>query len=107
MQDSVVLQLLDKSVGDCLEALKFVPHWFVTSKMIKKVFTALHAHRNILYFNEDSNNLKFCCNEMGILSVNLNNINRDDSNYREDDPDTVILIKLLAWNIKFEKHKEL
>ena len=44
---------------------------------------------------------------MGILSVNLNNINHDDSNYREDDSDTIILIKLLAWNIKFEKHKEL
>ena len=101
------MQLLDKSVGDCLAALKFVPHWFVTSKMIKKVFTALHANGNILCFNKDSNNLKFCCNEMGILSVNLNNINHDDSNYREDDPDTIILIKLLAWNIKFEKRKKL
>ena len=75
--------------------------------MIKKVFTALHAYGNILCFNENSNNLKFCCNEMSILSVNLNNINHDDSNYREDDSDTIILIKLLAWNIKFEKHKEL
>ena len=26
-----------KAVDDCLAALKFVPDWFVTSKMIKKL----------------------------------------------------------------------
>ena len=31
---------------------------------------------------------------MGILSVNLNNINLDDTNYEEDDPDTIILVRL-------------
>ena len=65
--------MCDKAVDDCLPALKFVPDWFVTSKMIKKVFTALHADENIVYFNEDSVNVTFCCNEMGILSVNLKN----------------------------------
>ena len=44
---------------------------------------------------------------MGILSVNLNNINIDDTNYEEDDPDTIILIRLLARHIKFEKGKAL
>ena len=28
-------QMCDKAVDDCLAALKFVPYWFVTSKMIK------------------------------------------------------------------------
>ena len=37
---------------------------------------------------------------MGILSVNLNNINLD-SNFDEDDPDTIILIRCLAWPSKF------
>ena len=42
---------------------------------------------------------------MGILSVNLNNINLDD-NFDEDDPVTIILIRLLAWrsNSKYAKH---
>ena len=31
----------DKAVDDCLAALKCVPDWFVTSKIIKKLFTAL------------------------------------------------------------------
>ena len=32
-----------KAVDDCLAALKFVPGQFVTSKIIKNLFTALYA----------------------------------------------------------------
>ena len=99
--------MCDKVVDDCLAALKFVPAWFLTSKMIKKLFTALYADGNILYFDEDSGNVTFRFNEMGTLSVNLNNINRDDTNNDEDDPNTIIHIRLLDRNIKFEKHKTL
>ena len=49
--------------------------------MIKKLFTALHADENILYFNEDSSNFLFSSNEMRILNIDLNNINLDDINY--------------------------
>ena len=41
---------------------------------------------NIIYFNENSSDVIFSCNEMGILSIDINNINLDDSNYDEDDP---------------------
>ena len=41
-----------------------------------------------------------------IINIELNNINIDN-NFDENDPDTIILIKLLAWHIKFEKHKAL
>ena len=68
--------------------------------MIIKLFTALYADENMLYFNEDS------CNEMGILNIDLNNISLDN-NFDEDEPDTIILIRLLGWHIKFEKRKEL
>ena len=43
--------MCDKAVDDCPAALKFVPDWFVTTKMIKILFTALCADENILYFN--------------------------------------------------------
>ena len=46
-------------------------------------------------------------NEMGTVSVNLNNINLDDTKYEKDDPDTIIPIRLLPWHIKLEKRKEL
>ena len=58
-------------VVDCLTALKVFPDWFVTSKMIKKLFTILYIDDNILYFNEDSVNVVFSCNEMDIHNIDL------------------------------------
>ena len=68
--------------------------------MIKKVFTALSANDNILYFNENSDNAVFSCNRMGILNIDLDNINLDDTNYEEYDLETIIHIRCLAWYIK-------
>ena len=78
-----------KAVDDFLQALKFVPNWTVTSKRIKKLLTALYADENILYFNEDSGDIVFFGKEMCILGINLNDINFDDTNYDEDDPETI------------------
>ena len=45
---------------------------------------------------------------MGILGVDLDKINLDnDNNFDEDDPDTIIHVRLLAWHSKFEKCKAL
>ena len=33
-----------------LAALKLVPDWFVTSKLIKKIYTALYADDGLLFF---------------------------------------------------------
>ena len=44
---------------------------------------------------------------MGILSIDLNNINLDDPNYDEDSPEIIIHVRLLAWHSKFETHKAL
>ena len=84
--------------------MNIIPDWFFTNKMIKKLFTSLNAFENTLYFNEDFGNVEFNCDEIGILNIDLNNINLDD-NFDENDPDTIILIRLLAWHIKFEKPK--
>ena len=46
-----------------LAALKFIPDWFVTGKMIKELYTALYRDENILYFNKGSGNIIFSCNE--------------------------------------------
>ena len=86
--------MCDGAADDCLAALKFVLDWFVTSKMIKILFIAFYADENILYFNKDSGNVVFSCNEMGISNIDLNNTNLDDNNHEEDDPD--ILVRLWA-----------
>ena len=98
--------MCDKVVGDSLAALKLIPDCFVASKMIKKLYTPLYADENILYFNENFGNVVFFCNEMGILNINLNNINLDNY-FNEDDPDTMTLIRHLAWHSKFLKRKAL
>ena len=74
--------------------------------MIKKHFTDLYADENILYFNEGSGNAIFNCSGMGIPNTDFNNANLDN-NFDENDPDTIILLKILDWHIKFRKRKEL
>ena len=100
-------RMYDEAVDDFLAVLIFIRDWFVTSKMIKKLLTALYADDNILYFIEDSGNDIFSCIEMGILNIDFNNINLNDTNYDEDDPETIIHVRLLAWHIEFEKCKAL
>ena len=65
----------------------------------------MYADENILYFNEDSCNAVFSCNQMGILNEDLNNIDLGNK-FDEDDPNTNIFIKLLVCilNVKNAKH---
>ena len=94
-KDSKICDKADYS----LAALKLIANWFVTSKMFKEHFTALYADENILCFNEDYGNVVFPCNKVGILNIDLKNISLDN-NFDEDDPDTIILIRLLAWHFR-------
>ena len=66
----------------------------------------MYADENILQFNKDSCNVAFSCNQIGIFSIDLKNINLD-SNFDEDEPDAIILTRLLAWYIKLGKRKKL
>ena len=42
-----------------------------------------------------------------LFLIDFNNINLDNTNYAKDDPDPIIVVKLLGWHIKFEKCKAL
>ena len=97
-------EMCDEAVDDYLAALKILPGWLVTSKNIN---TLQYADENKLSFNEDFINAVFNCNRMVILDIDLNKINRDDTNYDDQDPDSIILARLLALHIKFEKSKAL
>ena len=46
--------MCDKAVDDFLPALKFVPKWFITSKLVKKLYNASSDDDGILPFDEDS-----------------------------------------------------
>ena len=102
----ITQKMCDDAVDDFVRTLNFVSDWFVTSKMIKILFTALYVDENILYFDKDFGNVVFNYNEMSILNIDLKNINLDN-NFDEDDPGTFSHVRCLAWHIKFEKHKAL
>ena len=60
-----------------MSALKFVPDWFVTSKMLEKFHDALLTNDDIP-FNEDNvtfNKITFFANEICIFSLDLDKIN--------------------------------
>ena len=92
-------RMCDEAVDDFLAALKLVPDWFVAIKMIKKLYTASYANDGLIFFDENSCDVTFCCDEMGILIVNLNDINLHN-NLDEDDHDSIIVIRLLVWDSK-------
>ena len=85
-------RMCDEAVDDSIAALKLD---LLQVKWLKKLNTAFYTDDGLLLVDGDSGIVNFCWNEMGILSVNLNNINFDN-NFDEDDPDTIILIRLLA-----------
>ena len=49
--------MCDEALDDFLPTLKFAPDWFVTSKIIKKLFTDLYADEIVLYFDADFGNV--------------------------------------------------
>ena len=59
-------------------SIKSVPDWVVTSKIIKKLHITLFTVDDVLFFDDDSCNVLFSSDEMGILSVDLNSINLDN-----------------------------
>ena len=67
--------MCDKAVDHSLAALKLIFDWIVASKMIKVLFTALYVDEKILYFIDDSGNVIFSDDEIGIHNVDVNDIN--------------------------------
>ena len=73
--------------------------------MIKRLYTTLYGNDGLLFFDEDSGDVIFCCDEMGILSVNLNNINLDNNLMK-----MILILSFLSgfWlrivNLKNAKH---
>ena len=50
----------------------------------------------IVFVNEDSDKVTFSSDNMCILSVDLNKINVDNVNFDENDPETIIHVKIMA-----------
>ena len=62
-------ELCDKAVDAFLPILKFVPDWFVTSKILKKLYDVVFSNNAIVFVNEDSDNITFLSDDMGINTI--------------------------------------
>ena len=90
-------EMCDKAVDAFLSPLKFVPDWFFTSKMIKKFDDDLFSNDDIIFVNEDPNNVALFTDEIGFVGVDLNKMNLDDVNFDENDPETITPARCMAW----------
>ena len=61
-----------------LPVLKFVPDWVVTNKMIEKLDDVLFSNDDIVFVNEDPDNVIIFSDELGLNTIYVNNINLDD-----------------------------
>ena len=76
--------------------------------MLEKLVNALHANNDILFYNEDFNKVTFITCQRHILAAALDKIKLDnDNNFYEDNPDTIIHVRLLPWHSNFKKRKAL
>ena len=74
--------------------------------MLEKIDNALHAIDDIPFYNEGFDKVTFIANQRHILAADLDKINLDNgNNFYEDDPDTIVHVRFLAWCCKFKKRK--
>ena len=67
----------DKAVNACLPALRCVPNWFVTNKMLEKLDNTIFCNDDIIFANEDSDNVTCFSDGMGLYTLYPNNVNLD------------------------------
>ena len=97
--------MCNKAVESYLLALKFVPDWFIASKMIEKLDNAVFFNDGITFGDIDSDIVTYFNNKIGLNSINLNHFNLDDDNFDDCDPKTINHIKLIAGYSRYMQHK--
>ena len=100
-------KLSNKAVVACLLALKFVPDWVATSKILEILDDIVFSNKDIDLADIDSDIVTFFCDDACLKNLHLANINVDDDNFDDDDPETRIHVKLLALSNKNKQRKAL
>ena len=94
--------MCDEAVVNSLAALKLVPDWFITSQ---KFSNSLLANDDVLIFDEYFGKVTFSANQIGILGVDLYKLTLMVIITYQNDPDTILNVRLLVWRNKLEKRK--
>ena len=90
-------RMCGEAVDNCLEALKFVSYWFVTSKILEKLDTGLHTNDDILFYNKDFKKVTSISFQRHILGADFDKVElHNHNNFYEDDSDIIIHVRLLV-----------
>ena len=91
--DKYKTQEISEKIVDLL-ALKCVPDWCFTSKMIEKLYYAVFCNDDIVFSDIDI--FAFFSSDISLSSINFNNVNLDDDNLDDCDPETINHVRLMA-----------
>ena len=64
-------EMCGKAVDARLPALKFVPDWLVTNKMLEKLDNAVFVTGSTIFFHEDSGHVTFFSDDMGLYTIHI------------------------------------
>ena len=60
---------------------------------------------DIIFINADSDNATLFSDDMALNTIDFNNINLVDDDFDEEDPDTSIDVRLIAWCNRYKQCK--
>ena len=82
----------------CLSTnIRICSWWLVKNKMLEKRDDVVFANDDIVFINWDYDNVSCFGDDMALVNINVNNVSLDDDNFDDDDPKTVIHVRIMAW----------
>ena len=66
------------------------------NKVVNDLDNAEIINDNIV-FVDDSDNVTFFSDDMGFAHVDLNNLSLENNHFDDDDPETIIEIRIVTW----------
>ena len=73
--------------------------------MLEKLDNAIFSNDDIVVDNEDTDNVTFFNDEMGLNTIYLNNIILDDDNFDDYDHEPIIHVRSIAWCNNYKQRK--
>ena len=81
-------------------ALKVVPDWFVTNKIVDILNKVVFSNNDIDFNYIDPDIITLFCDDIGINTINISIINLDGN---DDNIETMINVKLVTWRSKYKQ----
>ena len=73
--------------------------------MIEKLDNAVFSDNNLIFGGIDSDTVTFFISDIGLNSMNLNNVDLDDDIFDDYNPEAIDHIRIMAWNDKYKQHQ--